>query len=57
MQAAWHAPWNGRLTIGAQNVFDKLPPLGLGATGGRSYDMWLYDGYGRILYFRYTQVF
>lgn len=57
VQLNYHAPWNGKFTLGAQNVFEKYPPVGLGDFGTRSYDMYLYDGYGRVTYFRYTQTF
>ncbi len=57
VQLNYHAPWNGKFTLGAQNVFEKEPPIGLGDFGTRSYDMYNYDGYGRVTYFRYTQTF
>jgi len=57
VQLNYHAPWNGKITLGAQNVFEKSPPIGLGAFGSRDYDFFLYDGFGRITYLRYTQTF
>ncbi len=57
LQLNYHAPWDGKFTIGARNVFEKEPPIGLGAFGSRDYDFFLYDGFGRITYFRYTQTF
>lgn len=57
VQLNYHAPWNGKITVGAQNVGEKEPPLGLGYVDGRDYDMNLYHGYGRITYVRYTQTF
>jgi len=57
VQLNYHAPWNGKFTLGAQNVGEKFPPVGLGFTDGRDYDFSLYDGHGRITYFRYTQTF
>jgi iron complex outermembrane receptor protein len=57
VQLNYHAPWNGKFTLGAQNVGEKYPPVGLGFTDGRDYDFSLYDGHGRITYFRYTQTF
>jgi len=53
LQINYLAPWNGKFSIGAQNVFDKNPPLDV---WGR-YDTWLYNGFGRILYAQYTQTF
>jgi len=57
VQLNYHAPWNGKFTLGAKNVGDKYPPIGLGSLGGRDYDFYLYDGFGRTTYFRYTQTF
>ncbi|WP_246172636.1 TonB-dependent receptor plug domain-containing protein [Marinicella rhabdoformis] len=57
VQLNYHAPWNGKFTLGARNVGEKLPPIGLGAVGSRDYDFFLYDGFGRTTYFRYTQTF
>lgn len=57
VQLNYHAPWNGKFTLGARNVGDKAPPIGLGAVGSRDYDFYLYDGFGRTTYFRYTQTF
>ena len=56
-QANYHAPWNGKFTLGVQNAFEKYPPIRIGAFGSRQYDFNLYDGYGRVTYFRYTQTF
>jgi iron complex outermembrane recepter protein len=55
VQANWFAPWNGRVTLGATNVFDKEPPIDFGF--GRGYNFDLYNGYGRLVYARYTQNF
>jgi iron complex outermembrane recepter protein len=55
VQANWFAPWNGRVTLGATNVFDKEPPIDFGF--GRGYNFDLYNGYGRVVYARYTQNF
>ncbi|MFV0543211.1 MAG: TonB-dependent receptor plug domain-containing protein [Marinicella pacifica] len=57
VQLNYHAPWNGKITVGAQNVGEKEPLLGLGFVDGRDYDRNLYHGYGRITYVRYTQTF
>lgn len=54
-QANYATSWNGRITLGMQNAFEKLPQLT--PYGGRDYNFDLYDDYGRITYFRYTQVF
>jgi iron complex outermembrane receptor protein len=57
IQANYFTSWDGRITVGAQNVSNKLPPIGLGNTTNRDYDFNLYNGYGRIMYARYTQTF
>ncbi len=57
IQLNYFAPWNGRFSVGVRNIGEKFPPIGLGNTTNRNYDFNLYDGYGRITYFRYTQTF
>jgi len=62
IQFNYNAPWNGRITLGIQNAFEKLPkvaPLAGGEYGysGRDYNMDLYNTYGRVTYVRYTQRF
>lgn len=54
-QASYLAPWEGRLTVGVQNAFE--PDIPVYAYDGRPYNFYLYDAYGRIPYFRYTQSF
>lgn len=55
LQANWFSPWGGQFTIGADNVTDEDPPLDPGYGDGFNFD--LYDGYGRVVYGRYTQTF
>ncbi|MDX1460470.1 MAG: TonB-dependent receptor, partial [Xanthomonadales bacterium] len=57
VQVNYFTPWDGRITVGAQNVTNKQPPVGLGDIDSRDYDFELYPGYGRILYARYVQTF
>ncbi|NNE06731.1 MAG: TonB-dependent receptor, partial [Xanthomonadales bacterium] len=57
VQVNYFTPWDGRITVGAQNVTNKQPPIGLGDIGSRDYDFDLYPGYGRIMYARYVQTF
>jgi iron complex outermembrane recepter protein len=57
LQATWSTPWNGRVTLGVQNLTDKDPVIEPFDPTGRGYRMALYDGYGRVPYFRYTQSF
>jgi iron complex outermembrane receptor protein len=56
-QVNYNTTWDGRFTVGVQNAGEKRPPVGLGAVGSRDYDFNLYNAYGRITYFRYTQNF
>jgi outer membrane receptor protein involved in Fe transport len=55
LQLSYQLPsWSGdpdglRLVLGAQNVFDKLPPRAISTLG---YEPRLYDPRGRILYVR-----
>ena len=55
LQVVYHAPWNGRLTVGVDNVGDKGPPLDPALS--RGFDFANYDPYGRVPYIRYTQTF
>ena len=49
VQLAWATPLKGlKVVAGAINVTAKMPP----PVGGRPFDFWLYDGYGRQAYFR-----
>ena len=55
IQVTYNTAWDGKLSLGVQNLADKKPPLF--GFDGRDYNMNLYNGYGRITYFRYTQSF
>ena len=57
LQFNYNTPWDGKITLGARNIGEKLPPVGVGFTDGRDYDFNLYDGFGRVTYLRYTQTF
>jgi iron complex outermembrane recepter protein len=57
LQASWNTPWNGKVTVGVNNVADKFPPLDPFQPTGRAFDFNLYDGYGRVPYVRYQQNF
>ncbi|RTE86001.1 MULTISPECIES: TonB-dependent siderophore receptor [Gammaproteobacteria] len=64
LQLSYNTPWNGRITVGAQNLFEKLPKIGTAnraggeyAFGGRNYNFNLYNANGRFTYVRYTQTF
>ncbi|MBS7456070.1 TonB-dependent receptor domain-containing protein [Coralloluteibacterium stylophorae] len=51
----WKTPWNGRITLGVNNVLEKEPPRSV-ATFANSFDP-EYDVPGRFYYARYTQRF
>jgi iron complex outermembrane receptor protein len=56
LQVRWTAPWNGTISVGANNVFNKQPPIMYTAPNSQySY----YGGFdiGRFYYLRYTQKF
>lgn len=55
VQLSYNTTWDGRITVGAQNVFEKEPQLR--GFGGRAYNFNLYNAFGRITYVRYTQRF
>jgi iron complex outermembrane receptor protein len=55
LQVSYKTPWNGKVTLGVNNVGDKLPELV--GYDGRPFNFYLYDAYGRTPYFRYEQNF
>ncbi|QBL10072.1 TonB-dependent receptor [Rheinheimera sp. D18] len=55
MQISYTLPTNTKISIGAQNIFEKEPQL-IGYDG-RNYNFNLYDAYGRIAYIRLSQSF
>ncbi|MCC5879314.1 MAG: TonB-dependent receptor [Idiomarina sp.] len=55
LQLSYNTAWDGRITVGMLNAFEKAPQLR--AFGGRSYNFNLYDAFGRVSYIRYTQRF
>jgi iron complex outermembrane receptor protein len=57
VQINYHTPWQSTLTLGAQNVGEKYPPIAAGALTDSAYQFDLYDGFGRIVYARYSQTF
>lgn len=56
-QLNYHSSWQGLVTVGMKNAGEKSPPIGDGIINNRGYDFNLYDGFGRIVYARYTQTF
>ncbi|WMS86549.1 TonB-dependent receptor plug domain-containing protein [Pleionea litopenaei] len=57
LQVNWNTPWDGKVTVGVDNLADERPALDALHPSGRGYDMGLYDAYGRKTYVRYTQSF
>ena len=56
MQLSWKAPWNARIAIGANNVFNNNGPM---MYSQASSNFSVYGGFdiGRFLYMKYTQKF
>jgi len=55
LQLNYFTPWDGRITVGVDNLLDKDPVLDEGEL--RAFNFNLYDGYGRVPYVRYQQNF
>ena len=51
----WKAPWNAKITLGVNNLFDKQPPLAY-STFANTFDP-QYEVPGQVLYFQYNQKF
>ncbi len=56
MQVRWTAPWNGTISVGANNVFNKQPPIMYTAPNSQ-YPYWGGFDIGRFYYVRYMQKF
>ncbi|MBA3564227.1 MAG: TonB-dependent receptor [Gammaproteobacteria bacterium] len=50
----WATPWNGKVTLGARNVFDRDPPINMDL-GNPNYTEQLHDVFGRVPFIRYEQ--
>jgi iron complex outermembrane receptor protein len=55
VSAYWNAPWNAKITLGVNNLFDKNPPRSVQAFAN-SFDP-QYEVPGQFYYMRYTQKF
>lgn len=55
IQVNYFTPWNGRVTVGVDNLGDRDPVVDFGES--RAYNTALYDPYGRVVYVRYLQSF
>lgn len=51
----WNAPWNAKVTVGVNNVFDKQPPVSF-TTFANSFDP-QYEIPGQFVYLQYSQKF
>ncbi len=57
VQLNYNTKWQGQFTFGAKNINEKHPPLTAGNSSFPDYNSDLYNGFGRIVYARYTQTF
>lgn len=55
VSAFWNAPWNARITLGVNNLFDREPPRSA-TTFANSFDP-QYEIPGQFFYVRYSQKF
>ncbi|OBU65700.1 TonB-dependent receptor [Stenotrophomonas maltophilia] len=55
LSAYWKTPWNGQITVGVNNAFDRDPPKSY-TTFANSFDP-QYEIPGRFFYMRYNQKF
>ncbi|MGX5913573.1 TonB-dependent receptor plug domain-containing protein [Aliidiomarina sp. Khilg15.8] len=55
LQVSYNTAWDGRISVGMQNAFEKTPELI--PYDGRDYNFDLYNAFGRVTYVRYTQRF
>jgi iron complex outermembrane receptor protein len=59
LQVYWNAPWHGTLSVGANNIFNRIGPYAYGSYNGFDAN-YVYNpayDYGRMVYIRYTQKF
>ncbi|WP_066097346.1 TonB-dependent receptor plug domain-containing protein [Xanthomonas massiliensis] len=53
----WNAPWNGTVTVGARNVWDKKPPITYSLDNNSSSSIDPMLDYDRYVFMQYTQRF
>ncbi len=53
----WAAPWNGSVTVGARNIWNKQPPITISLTNNSSSSIDPMLDYDRYLFMQYTQRF
>lgn len=54
---SWNAPWNGTVTLGARNVWDKKPPVTYSVTNSSTAYIDPMLDYDRYVFMSYTQRF
>ena len=57
VQISYATPWDGLITVGADNIGENAPPINAGLLTNKPYDFSLYHGFGRTVYAQYTQTF
>ncbi len=57
VSVSWAAPWNGSVTLGARNVWNKQPPITYSLTNNSSSSIDPMLDYDRYLFMQYTQKF
>ncbi|WP_312237527.1 TonB-dependent receptor [Stenotrophomonas sp.] len=57
VSVTWAAPWNGSVTIGARNIWNKQPPITYSLTNNNSSSIDPMLDYDRYLFMQYTQRF
>ena len=57
IQGTYNTPWNGTVTVGVRNMFDKDPPLTNDVLASPFYANSLYNWLGRVPYVKYEQRF
>ena len=55
LQGTWTAPWDGKVTLGVRNLFDKQPPFSSDAFANSFDAQYLIPG--RFFYLNYQQTF
>ncbi|RXR08699.1 TonB-dependent receptor plug domain-containing protein [Pseudoxanthomonas composti] len=53
----WQAPWNGAVTVGARNIWDKEPPVTYSLSNNSSSSIDPMLDYDRYVFMQYTQRF
>ena len=56
LQFAYNTPWKASISLGVRNLTNKAPVYDV-AYSPTNFNNYLYNGYGRQLYMRYTQSF